>query len=66
VVRFLILTASHLFLIVLQPLQESRDAGLGYRIVCTQGHEETDPPHPLGLLRPRREPATQLLRRRGG
>ena len=40
---------------LLQPLQERRDAGLKFRIVrgCVQEH--ADAPHPLGLLRARRE-----------
>jgi hypothetical protein len=30
-------------------------AGLSFRIVRGQVHKHTDAPHPLGLLRPRRE-----------
>ena len=40
---------------LLQPLQERRDAGLRFRIVRGRGHEHADAPHPLGLLRARRE-----------
>ena len=40
---------------LLQPLQERRDAGLTFRIVRGCGHEHADAPHPLGLLRARRE-----------
>ena len=40
---------------LLQPLQERRDAGLRFRIVRGCGHEHADAPHPLGLLRARRE-----------
>ena len=39
----------------LQPLQERPEAGLRFRIVRGQVHEHADAPHPLGLLRPRRE-----------
>ena len=38
-----------------QSLQERPDAGQKYRIARRCGHEHTDPPHPLGLLRARRE-----------
>ena len=38
-----------------QRLQECRDAGLKFRIVRGCGHEHADAPHPLGLLRARRE-----------
>ena len=38
-----------------QPLQERRDAGLIFRIVRGCGQEHADAPHPLGLLRARRE-----------
>ena len=31
------------------------DAGLRFRIIRSEGHEHADAPHPLGLLRPRRE-----------
>ena len=40
---------------LLQPLQERRDAGLGFPIVRGRGHEHADAPHPLALLRARRE-----------
>ncbi len=40
---------------LLQPLQERRDAGLTFRIVRGAGHEHADAPHPLALLRARRE-----------
>ena len=38
-----------------QPLQERSDAGLIWRIVRSCGQEHADAPHPLGLLRPRRQ-----------
>jgi hypothetical protein len=38
-----------------QPLQESRVAGLAYRIVRGRGVEHADAPHPLWLLRTRRQ-----------
>ena len=40
---------------LLQPLQERPDAGLKFRIVRGRGQEYADAPHPLGLLRARRE-----------
>ena len=40
---------------LLQPLQECREAGLRFRIVRGRAHEHADAPHPLGLLRARRE-----------
>jgi hypothetical protein len=40
---------------LLQPLQERADTGLKIRIVCGGGQEYPDAPHPLRLLRPRRE-----------
>ena len=40
---------------LLQPLQERRDAGLSFRIVGGEVHEHADAPHPLALLRARRE-----------
>ena len=40
---------------LLQPLQERRDAGLSFRIVRGRGHQHANAPHPLGLLRARRE-----------
>ena len=39
----------------LQPLQERRDAGLRFRIVRSRVHQHADAPHPLGLLRARRQ-----------
>jgi len=40
----------------LQPAsQERRETRLSFRIVCGKVHEHADPPHPLALLRPRRE-----------
>jgi hypothetical protein len=36
-------------------MQERRDAGLTFRIVGRQGQQHADPPHPVALLRPRRE-----------
>ena len=38
-----------------QPLQERPDPGLKFRIVRGCGQEHADAPHPLGLLRARRE-----------
>ena len=38
-----------------QPLQERPDAGLKFRIVRGCGQEHADAPHPLALLRARRE-----------
>ena len=38
-----------------QPLQERREAGLTFRIVRGCGQEHADAPHPLALLRARRE-----------
>src|SRR5262245_27611580 len=48
----------------LQPLQESRETSLPFRVVRRQGAEHPDPPHPLRLLRscrerPRRSRATE-------
>src|SRR5262245_65574297 len=40
---------------LLQPLQERCVAGLPFRIVLDQVREHADAPHPVGLLRPRRE-----------
>jgi len=40
---------------LLQPLRKRRDAGLHYRIVRGQRHEHANAPHPLRLLRTRRE-----------
>src|SRR5262249_23279581 len=37
------------------PLHECREAGLTIRIVRGLANEHSDPPHLLGLLRPRRE-----------
>ena len=38
-----------------QPLQERRETGLPFRIVRGYSHEHADAPHPLALLRARRE-----------
>src|SRR6516162_340839 len=40
---------------LLQCLDKCYEAGLPCEIVCSQSHENTDPPHPVALLRPRRE-----------
>ena len=40
---------------VLEALLEGREAGLHFRIIFAKGNQHADPPHPLGLLRPRRE-----------
>src|SRR5262249_13896618 len=40
---------------LLESLQKRRVAGLSFRIVCRQGREHADAPHPLALLRARRE-----------
>ena len=40
---------------LLQPLQERRNAVLRIPIVRGSGHEHADPPHPVALLRARRE-----------
>src|SRR5262245_28645263 len=40
---------------LLQCLPERRNAGLAFGIVCGYGHKNTDPPHPLALLRASRE-----------
>src|SRR5262245_579724 len=40
---------------LLQCLPERRNAGLAFGIVCGYGHKNTDPPHAITLLRPRRE-----------
>jgi hypothetical protein len=37
------------------PLQERSDASLSFHIGCIRAHEHADAPHPLVLLRPRRE-----------
>ena len=39
----------------LEPLQECCDARLSFRILCGEGVEHADAPHPFALLRPRRE-----------
>src|SRR5262245_14104999 len=39
---------------LLQCLPERRNAGLAFGIVCGYGHKNTDPPHAITLLRPRR------------
>ncbi len=38
-----------------EPLPECREACLHFRIVLGIGHQHADAPHPLGLLRARRE-----------
>src|SRR6516162_3298798 len=40
---------------VLQRLAESRNARLCLRIALGKAHQHADPPHPVGLLRARRE-----------
>src|SRR5262249_40110247 len=40
---------------LLEGLHQRREAGLSFRIVRWQVHEHADAPHPLALLRPRRE-----------
>ena len=40
---------------LLQALQERPDTRLIFRIICGCGQEYADAPHPLGLLRARRE-----------
>src|SRR5262249_33712009 len=40
---------------LLQPLMESREARLSFRIIGGEIHEHADAPHPLALLRIRRE-----------
>jgi len=40
---------------LLQALHERRDAGLPFRIVRGSTHEHADAPHPLKLLRTRRQ-----------
>ena len=40
---------------LLQPLQERREAGLAFRLIGSRVHEHADVPHPLALLRARRE-----------
>jgi hypothetical protein len=40
---------------MLQPLQERCEARLHFRIVRGQAHEDANAPHPLGLLRTRRQ-----------
>jgi hypothetical protein len=39
----------------LQPLEERRETHLPFRVVRGKIHEHADPPHPLALLRARRE-----------
>jgi len=39
----------------LKPALESRYTSLSLRIAFSEVHEDRDAPHPLGLLRPRRE-----------
>jgi hypothetical protein len=36
-------------------LQKGADAGLSFRVIRGQVHEDADPPHPLALLCGRRE-----------
>jgi len=38
-----------------QPVQEHRVAGLAFRIIRCRGVQYDDAPHPLGLLRTRRQ-----------
>src|SRR5262245_14446497 len=40
---------------LLQCLPERRNASLAFGIVCGYGHKNTDPPHPITLLRARRD-----------
>ena len=40
---------------LLQPLRERGDADGSFRIVGSHAHQHADAPHPLALLRPRRE-----------
>src|SRR5262249_40625591 len=40
---------------ILKPALESRYTGLSLRIAFSEVHEDRDPPHPLALLRARRE-----------
>jgi|SRR6516162_1958729 hypothetical protein len=40
---------------LLETLQERPDAGLKFQIVRSRGQENADAPHPLALLRARRE-----------
>jgi len=40
---------------LLQALRERHEAGLSFRIVCGKGQEHADAPHPLALLRARRD-----------
>jgi hypothetical protein len=40
---------------LLQPLHEGREAGLCLRLASTGMHEHADAPHPVGLLRARRQ-----------
>src|SRR5262245_55817166 len=40
---------------LLQCLPERCNAGLAFGIVCGYGHKNTDPPHAITLLRPRRD-----------
>jgi hypothetical protein len=40
---------------LLQPLEERRTACLPDRVVRSRAHEHANAPHPLGLLRARRE-----------
>jgi hypothetical protein len=40
---------------LLQPLQERRDAGLPFRVICGRAQERADAPHAVCLLRARDE-----------
>src|SRR5262249_10489007 len=40
---------------LLQALKERCQTSLPFRTVCGHAHQHTDSPHPLGLLRPRRD-----------
>src|SRR5262249_5026704 len=40
---------------LLEPLPECREAGPHFRIVLGEARQHADPPHPLGLLRARRQ-----------
>jgi hypothetical protein len=40
---------------LLQPIDERHQAGLSFPIIRGQVHQHADAPHPLGLLRARRE-----------
>jgi hypothetical protein len=40
---------------LLEPFTECSDPSLSFRVALTIGHQHADPPHPLALLRARRE-----------